>query len=68
MIIGYCLCCGSDELLVLNGFVTCLACKEKYTVEFFQKGLPEKPEDMLPASGDASMEARYDPGWSDRPL
>lgn len=35
MIIGYCLACGSDELLILNGIVTCLACKEVYTVEFF---------------------------------
>lgn len=26
-VIGYCLVCGSDELLVLEGIVTCLACK-----------------------------------------
>lgn len=37
-VIGYCLVCGSDDLLVLRGKVKCLACKQTYTVEyFFQK-------------------------------
>lgn len=34
-VIGYCLVCGSDELLVLEGTVKCLACKQTYTVEYF---------------------------------
>lgn len=34
-VIGYCLVCGSDELLVLQGVVTCLACKQTYSVEYF---------------------------------
>lgn len=34
-VIGYCLACGSDELLVLNGTVTCVSCKQTYTIEYF---------------------------------
>lgn len=40
-VIGYCLVCGSDELLILEGIVTCLACKQTYTVEYFF-GNPER--------------------------
>ena len=34
-VIGYCLVCGSDELLVLQGTVKCIGCQQTYTVEYF---------------------------------
>lgn len=45
--IGYCLVCGSDELLVLEGKVTCLACTQTYTVGYFfgDQSQPNTPKD-----------------------